>query len=398
MQQNKFTWPLINDNINEEDKDCLVNFIKTPGVRFTQHTNVKNFEKEWSKWLGSKNTVYVNSGASANWIMAAIIKEKYGLGEIIMSPFGWVSDVVPFLALGFDITFVDVDPKTMSSDNDLIMDAITEKTKAVLMVHVLGFNGLDQPLIDLLKEKDIPLIEDCCESHGAKFGDKKVGTLGQMSNFSFYFGHHMTTIEGGVVFTDDDEILDLTKMFRSHGMTREASEELKKKYINEYPKLNPLFTFAVPGFNVRSHELCAVVGLNQLKRLDQNIAARQKNLDVWLQNLNSGIFYTDYYTEGSSNFALPLVLNNKETELFDRVCRLLEDEGVEYRLGTAGGGNQIEQPYLKSFEGKYKIHGNLKNLDQIHEFGLYIGNHPELEEKMIVNLCNLLNSLGEING
>ena len=393
MQQNSFSWPLINDNITSEDKESLIDFISKPGVRFTQHVKVRQFEKEWSNWLGVENSTFVNSGASANWIMASILKEKHGLGEIILSPFGWVSDIVPFLVLGFTPVFVDVDPKTMSADTDSILNAVSDKTKAVLMVHILGFNGLTNKLVDQLREKNIPLIEDCCESHGATFNGQKVGTFGCMSNFSFYFGHHMTTIEGGMVSTNCSDIQDLSKMFRSHGMTREASPELREKYKSDYPELNPLFTFAVPGFNVRSHELCAVIGLSQLNRLDSNIEDRQRNLSRWLKKLDKDLYYTDFATEGSSNFSLPLILKDPDISLFDRVCQLLTDANVEYRLGTAGGGNQSLQPYLESFKGRYRTHGDLDNLNHIHRFGLYIGNHTEVTLDKIDNICKRLNDL-----
>ena len=395
MGQNRFSWPLINDNITQEDKDALVEFIQTPDVRFTQFKNVKRFEEEWSSWLGVKNTTYVNSGASANWIMASILKEKHGAGEIILSPFGWVSDIVPFLVLGFKPVFVDVDMKNMSSSTDAIIDAITKDTKAVLMVHILGFNGLTEKLVNTLDEKNIMLIEDCCESHGATFNGKKIGTFGEMSNFSFYFGHHMTTIEGGTVCTNSDEVHDLARMFRSHGMTREASQITQNKYKEEYPDLNPLFTFAVPGFNLRSHELCAVMGRSQLKRLDSNIEKRCENFDIWLSTLDSDIFITGFNTEGSSNFALPLILKSKDRTLFGKIQKELDKLKVEFRKGTAGGGNQYRQPYLEKFKDQYRISGNLDTLNHIHDFGLYIGNHTDLSEDQIKNVCYALNKAGK---
>tara|TARA_R110000851_G_scaffold283643_4_gene437212 strand:+ start:1950 stop:3134 length:1185 start_codon:yes stop_codon:yes gene_type:complete len=387
-----YEWPLINDNISEDDKDKLVEFIRTPGARFTQHENVRKFEEEWSTWLGSDHTTYVNSGASANWIMASILKEVTGPGEVILSPFGWVSDVVPFLVHGFKPVFVDVDMHNMSSSTDAIIDAITEDTKAVLMVHILGFNGLTEKLMNTLDEKGIMLIEDCCESHGATFNGRKIGTFGAMSNFSFYFGHHMTTIEGGTVCTNDPQIHDLARMFRSHGMTREASDVTQDHYKKNYPDLNPLFTFAVPGFNVRSHELCAVMGRNQLKRLDSNIEKRCENFATWLDALDENIFITDFSTEGSSNFALPLILKDKDKSAFERVQSLLKKESVEFRKGTAGGGNQYRQPYLERFKGNYRVSGNLNTLDHIHDYGLYVGNHTDLTNHQIKNICHLLNN------
>ena len=392
MTMSKFNWALINDNIIEEDKNALVDFIVTPEIRFTQHKNVRKFEKEWSKWLGTNHTTFVNSGASANWVMASALKELVGVGEVILSPFGWVSDIVPFLELGFKPVFVDVNRETMSIDVDAVEKVITENTKAVLAVHILGFNAITEKLLSLCEDNNIVLIEDCCEAHGATYKNKKVGTFGLMSNFSFYFGHHMTTIEGGTVCTNDAKTHDIVRMLRSHGMTREASEETKESYKKNYPHLNPLFTFAVPGYNVRSTELNAVVGLSQLKRLDNNIRIRTKNLDTWLECLDNEKYQTNFASEGSSNFSLPLILNDKDTELFEKVKDVLSDEGIEYRLGTAGGGNQSRQPYLEKFEGKYTTQ-SMPNLDHIHEYGLYIGNHTEVNREQIEQLCVLLNEL-----
>ena len=250
-------------------------------------------------------------------------------------------------------------------------------------------------MIKYCKDNDLFLIEDCCESHGATYKGKKIGTFGDVSNFSFYFGHHMTTIEGGMVCTNDDEIFQYAKMFRSHGMTRldylqsdELGVKLQKKYETLYPDLNPLFTFAVPGYNVRNQELNATLGLSQIKRLDYNIGKRVDNLYLWLGELNSSLFKTDYKTDGNSNFALPLIVLNSDKDRFIRVCQILDRNQVEYRVGTAGGGNQSKQPYLEKFD--YTA-GDLPNSDYIHEFALYVGNHPELKEEQIIDLCHKLN-------
>jgi len=177
-------------------------------------------------------------------------------------------------------------------------------------------------------------------------------------------------------------------MFRSHGMTREADKETHEKYAK--PDVNPLFTFAVPGYNMRSTELNAVIGLEQIKRLDYNIKKRQENLNIWLTNLDNVLYYKEYFIEGSSNYALPLILR-KENNKMKEVCKILEDEKVEYRLGTAGGGNQARQPYLERYN--FKVVGNLDVSDYIHDFGLYIGNHPELSKEQIINLCERLNNV-----
>ena len=388
--KNNFKWQLINDSITESDKKALTDFINEPNQRFTQGKKVREFEEAWSKWEGVKYSTFVNSGASANYIMASIMKEQKGLGEVIVSPLGWVSDVSPLVNLGFTPVFVDVSMETMSITLDNIKNAVTDKTVGVCLVHVLGFNSITDEMVKFCKDNDLFLIEDCCESHGATHKNRKSGSLSDVSNFSFYFGHHITTIEGGMVCTNDNDIHQLAKAFRSHGLTRELSDEVQNEYQTKYPDINPLFTFAVPGYNVRSTELNAVLGLEQLKRLDYNVRNRQDNFRVWLSCLNPLKYQTNFKEEGSSNFSLPLIIQDSNKELFEKVCVLLGDEDVEYRIGTAGGGNQARQPYLEKYE--FRTH-DLTNVNYIHDYGLYIGNHPELNKEEIIYLCDKLNSL-----
>ena len=396
MAQNKFSWPLINDNITQSDRQILADFCLN-GERFTNGSKVKEFEKAWSEWLGVKHSVMVNSGASANFISIAMVKELKGIGEVIVPPIGWVSDISSVVQLGMTPVFVDVSLNDFNITAENIKRAINKNTKAIVLVHTLGFNAINDEIIKIAKENDILLIEDCCEAHGAQYGDKKVGSMGDISLFSFYFGHHITTIEGGTVCVNNDELYDLAKLFRSHGMTREASPELQEKYKLSNPELNPLFTFAVAGFNMRSTELNAVLGLEQLKRLDYNISKRTENLHTWLNNLDSSKFITSFNTAGSSNFALPLVMQSITRDRlhinddYSSVCDILDLSGVEYRLGTAGGGNQARQPYLKNFS--YEISGVLAQADYIHENALYVGNHPDLTEEQIIELCKKLNNV-----
>ena len=388
--KNKFKWQLINDSITDGDKKALTDFINTPNQRFTNGPKVKEFEKAWSEYVGCDFSIFVNSGASANYIMASIMKEEKGVGEVIVSPLGWVSDVSPLVNLGFTPVFVDVSMENMSITLDNIKAAVTDKTVGVSLVHVLGFAAVTDEMKKFCDDNDLFFIEDCCESHGATYKGTKVGNFGDVSNYSFYFGHHITTIEGGMVCTNDERLYDYAKLFRSHGMTREASVQLQEQYERSRPDLNPLFTFAVPGYNMRNQELNAVLGLEQLKRLNYNCDKRRDNFKSWVDSLNSDKFFIDFHQNGNSNFALPLVLKEKDLELFEKCCILLEEQNVEYRVGTAGGGNQARQPYLDKYNF---IAHDLSNVDHIHDFGLYIGNHPELVDEDIVNLCKELNNL-----
>lgn len=384
----RYELPLINDNITESDKKALSEFILNTD-RFTNGPKVKEFEDVWSEWLGVKYSVMVNSGTSANYITTAIVRELAGIGgEIIVPTIGWVSNISSVINTGFTPVFVDVGLKTMAINSENISRAINKHTKAIVLVHALGFNALSDELIRLAKEHNLILIEDCCEAHGATFKGKRVGSFGDMSCFSFYFGHHITTVEGGMVCTNNEEVYQLAKLFRSHGMIREASAEVQKKYLRS--DLNPLFTFAVPGYNMRSSEINAVLGLEQMKRIDNNIAIRRRNLKIWLENLDPSLYFVDFEVDGNSNFSLPLLIRAEHLPIVD-VCAVLENHGVEYRLGTAGGGNQARQPYLENYP--HRIIGNLFVSNYIHEHGLYIGNHSELTPEQIINLCLLLNKL-----
>jgi CDP-6-deoxy-D-xylo-4-hexulose-3-dehydrase len=384
-----YKWPLINDSITKNDRKVLSDFCLS-AERFTNGKKVKEFEQAWSKWLGVKYSVMVNSGASANYIQIAIAKHLKGAGEVIVPALSWVSDCSSVLNLGMDLVFVDVNIENFSMSVESLKKAVNKNTKAIMLVHGLGFNAINNEIIKLAKDNNIMLIEDVCESHGAEFMNKRVGTFGDISCFSFYFGHHMTTIEGGMLCTDDEEIYQLCLMFRSHGFTREASIDIQNLYKNNYPDLNPLFTFSVPGFNMRSTEFNAVLGLEQLPRLDANINARRKNFQLWISNLDENKYVTEYDVEGNSNFALPLIIKHNDVNL-QRICDILEKSGIEYRLGTIGGGSQLNQPYI--INSKYKVIGDTINSEYITHNSLYIGNHPEINEEDILDICKKLNNL-----
>ena len=385
-------WPLMRNNISREDLDVLIEFLRGDPI-LTQSKNVQAFEKEWSDWLGVKHSVFVNSGSSANLLTMAALKEHSGGGEIICPTLTWVSDIASVLQCGFKPVFVDIDPRTLGMDTEEVLRKITPRTKAVFLTHVLGYNGLSQRLLDGLKEKNIPLLEDVCESHGATFQGKRLGSFGLMSNFSFYYAHHMSTIEGGMVCTNDSELYETVRMLRSHGMVREStSQQRKTKYLTEHPDLNPDFIFAFPAYNVRSTEINAVMGRSQLKRLDTNNLRRKENLRIFLAKLNSERYVTEFDQDGSCNYAFTLLIR-KPDELFrDRVTETLRSHNVEFRRGMSGGGNQLRQPYLEKIFGKHDP-AAFPNVNHVHFYGFYIGNYPDLESQKIVELCNLLNGI-----
>lgn len=384
--------PLMSNNISEEDKEALIEFIRTSD-RFTNGPKVVEFEEAWSKWLGVKHSLFVSSGASANYMTMAVLRELYGPGEVIVPPIAWSSDISSVFAAGLTPVFADVNMSTLAMDEDEVLSHITSKTRAVFLTHVLGLNGLSQRLVDELKRRGIPLIEDVCESHGATMNGKKCGSFGLAANFSFYYAHHMSTIEGGVICTDDDKIYQMCRLFRSHGMVRELTDNnMKEEYAKNYPDLRPEFLFAVPGYNMRSTELNAVIGLSQLPRLDANNAKRVENFKLFVENLDPKKYFTDFNMDGQVNYAFIVLLRSPSKEKFERVTDLLRSENVEFRRGTAGGGNLARQPFVRKRMPEFDP-ATLNNADFIHFYGLYTGNYPTLEKEKILKLCDLLNSL-----
>ncbi len=388
----KLNWPLMENNITKEDLRVLIEFLKTEPI-LTQSKNVVEFESQWSQWLGVRHSVFVNSGSSANFLTMFALKILNGTGEVIVPTLTWISDIASVLQNGFKPVFVDVNPRNLCMDEDEVISKINKNTKAVFLTYVQGFNGLSDRLLGVLKEKNIPLIEDVCEAHGATFKGKRAGSFGLMSNFSYYFAHHMSTIEGGMICTDDERIFQILRSLRSHGMVREmTNEDLKHEYRVNHPDLNPDFIFAYPSYNMRNTEIGAVLGLNQLKRLDSNNIKRNENKKYFLSNLDSKKYFVDFDLEGMSNYALNLIMQNPDEGFRDRLTAKLKEASVEFRRGSAGGGNQTRQPYLK---GVLEPNEYLQypKCDHIHFFGFYIGNYPDLSKEKIAQLCELLNSI-----
>jgi len=382
------------NNILREDLDAVIEYLKQDDPILTNGANVRAFEAEWSKWLGVKYSVFVNSGASANLLTMAVLKIRHPEGgEVITPPLAWISDVASVLQNGFTPVFVDIEPTTLAMNPSDILSKITDKTRAVFLTHVQGFDGLTDHLIEELKQREIPLIEDVCESHGATHNTKKLGSIGWISNFSFYYAHHMSTIEGGMICTNDPLVYEQARMLRSHGMVREASDPtIKTSYQQNFPELNPDFIFAYPAYNMRNTEIGGILGLSQLKRLDKVVERRTENLKRFLRQIDNEKYRTDFKIEGSSNYAFNLVLKNADNDLVNRLMSKMRLAGIEFRRGSAGGGNQIRQPYLKGIIPD-QHYLNFPQTEHIHFYGFYIGNFPDLTNAEIDDICATLNSV-----
>ena len=386
-----YKWQLMSNNILLKGKNNLIQFIKKTN-KFTNGPKVIEFEKKWSKWLGVKYSTFVNSGASANLISINILKElNNNKKEIILPALTWSSDVVSVINAGFKPIFVDINFENLALNENLVRKKINKNTLAIFITHAMGFNGLTKKFVEFIKKKKIYLIEDVCESHGAKLGKKKAGTFGEISNFSFYYGHHMTTIEGGMISTNSKKIDRLAKMKRGHGLLRDSQDNnFIKENIKKRKDLNNDFIFYTEGFNLRSTELSAVIGINQLKRLNKNIKIRNQNHKIFLNHLRGDIFFKDFKLKGASNYGMHLILRKKNSSLFKRILGILDRNLIEYRLGSLG--NQIRQPYLRKFKKKSYLK-LLKNTEHMHFYSVYIGNHQALDKNRIIKLCNNLDKI-----
>jgi CDP-6-deoxy-D-xylo-4-hexulose-3-dehydrase len=387
-----FYLPLMSDNIDKEDIQSLIDFLSQDQIpKLTNGPKVVEFENAWGNWLGTKYNLMVNSGASANELTMLALKHIYKKGEIIIPPLTWISDISSVMFAGFDPVFVDINLNNLSFDLDKLKKAINPNTRAIFLTHVLGINGLTNELLQLCEEKNILLIEDVCESHGTSFNGIKVGNFGFASNFSFYFAHHMSTIEGGMICTNDENFYQICRALRSHGMMREmTNDKMKQEIIDANPDLNSDFIFIRPAHNFRSTEINAVIGLNQLSRLDRSNEQRISNFNYFMSKLNSEKYITNLNLEGQCNYAFIVILKDSSFEKRDHLEATLKKEGIEFRRGLSGGGNQMRQPFMKQFN--YDLN-NYPNIEHVHNFSWYIGNYPSLPQEKIDTLINILNNL-----
>lgn len=368
------------------DRVKLAKFVLTSD-KFTQGRKVEEFEKCWSNWLGCKYSLFVTSGSTANFLLIAAIIEKYNLqpGDKVLVPAcTWVTNINPIIQLGLTPIFCDISLDDYSFDisNLRIIAENNPDIKVVFVTHLLGIPASVEEYKKIFP--NALFIDDVCESHGClDTSGKRVGQNSLGATFSFYFGHHMSTIEGGMVSTNNKELYDLMKLKRSHGLAR-VSDNFEE-YAKLYPEIQKSFLFVSDGYNFRNTELGAVLGLSQLKRLHKFIIKRRKNYDTFVKIINQNKnFYPVTHNKGNSCFCFPFVCKNKEIK--EKMIKLFEKYGVEYR--PVVGGNLLKQPYLKN----YTISGKNKDftVDLIHENGVYIGNNQFVSDKDMKLLNKIL--------
>lgn len=360
---------------------------------FTMGQSVKDYENDFAKYFGSKYTVMVSSGSTANLLMIAALfftkapKLKRG-DEVIVPAVSWSTTYFPLQQYGLKVKFVDIDKKTLNLDLKKLEAAITDDTKAILTVNLLGNPNDFDAINSLIKGKDIFILEDNCESMGATFNGKQAGTHGLMGTFSSFFSHHIATMEGGCVVTDDEELYHILLCIRAHGWTRNLPEF---NHVSGQKSTDPFeesFKFVLPGYNVRPLEMSGAIGIEQLKKLPGFIEVRRKNA-VLFKQLFSNHEYIDiqHETGESSWFGFALILKETAKVTRTELVKKLVAAGVECRPIVTGNFLKNEE-VLKFFD--YTVSGEITDADYIDKHGLFVGNHQVDLSKEIQYLYELL--------
>ena len=410
---------LVKDTIDNGDIKNLISWLQN-NPKLTKGYNTTEFERVWSKYNGVKYSVYVNSGSSANLVMAysLLVQGKLRNKVVIAPAVSWVTTVAPFIQLGYDVKLCDCDKDTLGLDTNHLKELIEKYDPSVIIfVNVLGFPNKMDEINELCKDRI--LLEDSCESIGSTYNDKRTGSFGLMSSFSFYFGHHLSTIEGGMICTDDFDLYNILKSIRAHGWDRDLDEpfktELKSKYdVNEF---KDLYTFYYPGFNLRSTDLQAYIGLLQMDKIEKVVSVRNSNYNLYHENIKN-----DYWkikpTDNSfiSNFAYPII-----TPKIEELVQSLKDNQIETRPLICGsiasqpfwlkncGNIKLMEEYnliaddynkiVQSLGGesklgiKYQTSDEFKMADEVDKFGLYLPNNHQLTRDEILFVCDVVNKV-----
>ena len=373
-------YPLAKETIDASDINALIEWLKTY-PQLTKGKYTIEFEKKWAEWIGTKYAVNVNSGSSANLLMfyALIILNRLKSKKIIVPAIGWATTISPIIQFGLEPIMVDVELSTYGIDLDETESLLkNDDIGAIIFVQQLGIPHYKDRLLELCKEYEVPLLEDACAALGSSYEDgTKVGQVGNMSSFSFYFGHQLSTIEGGMINTDDEELYHTLLMLRSHGWGKDLPKELyKQKMIeNNIDTFHEPFTFLVPGFNVRSTDLQAFLGCRQVDKADWMAQRRYENHLLYTKLLGDSFEHQMYGNDKPASISFALLAENSEHRK-EIVTKLVEN-GVETRIFSAG--NIGVHPFWKERYGEF--HG--RNADKIHTRGFYLPNYPELTEEDI---------------
>jgi CDP-6-deoxy-D-xylo-4-hexulose-3-dehydrase len=366
---------LAEDTIDQHDIDHLIGWLKTY-PRLTKGKVTLDFEARWNAWLGREHSVHCNSGSSANLLMYYTLLHSGRLRnkKVIVPSVGWVTTIAPAIQFGFEPIMCEADPDTFALDLSHLESLLkVHQPSTVTLVQVLGVPHKMEALLSLKQTYGFILLEDACAAIGASYKGKKVGTFGDMASFSFYFGHQMSTIEGGMVSTDDKTFNDLLLMFRSHGWSKDLDAETHEALVKKHAvdDFHTPFVFYEPGFNLRSTDLNAYLGLRQLEKLDRMTARRQENHARYMKHLGDR-FYVQRCEPGCQIASIHFGLVAQSVEQRRSIVNALVQNGIETRIFSAG--NLGLHPFWYSRYGK----ASFPVADRIHHCGLFLPNHHSL--------------------
>lgn len=391
----EFNYPLAKETINHEDIDKLIEWLKTY-PKLTQGNLVKRFERKWANYIGTNYSVFVNSGSSANLLMLyALLQAGYisAGSKVVVPAVGWGTTIAPLLQLGLIPVIVDVDEKTFGLDSAKVEEKLVYDPgiKAVLCVHALGVPCNIKALQVVCNRRGVYLLEDSCAALGSKVDNKTfVGSLGDLSSFSFYFGHQLSTIEGGMINTNDETLYNTLLMARSHGWLKDTTLGFKQTKLKHHniDSFHEPFTFIIPGFNLRGTDLQAKLGLEQLKKAEYNFDTRFLNHMRYCQNFKD---VDEFFSQDPVGYRVSSIS-------FGAVCRLpyqrrkiveaLTNNGIETRLYSAG--NLARHPFITKCKTSVKVDSDLAMADKIHEGGFFLPNYPELKFKGVDFICDVV--------
>ncbi len=383
--------PLVQNTIPNSEIDQLIDWLKTY-PRLTKGQLTIEFERQWAKWIGTDYAVFVNSGSSANLLVVAALEAagKIKAGDKVIVPaVSWVTTVTPVMQMGFTPILCDANLDNLGIDTNHLEKLCEEhKPKALILVHVLGFPCDMHEIIRICCKYDVTLIEDSCETVGTLIGSRKAGSFGLMSTFSTYYGHHFSTIEGGLVCTNNFDIYQKLLCLRSHGWARDLAprvqDELKKKYMVD--DFHNQYTFYESGFNLRSTDLSAFLGINQLKTLDENNMQRFKNLCEYDSNLKNPLWKIKATKfQFVPNFAYPVI-----TRRLPEAVDALKANNIDCRPLVCG--SIARQPFWVDRYGKDAA-AQCVNANLIHNWGMYLPNNPGMTPEDIKRICDALNPI-----
>lgn len=372
-----FKFPLATASWGKEELDAMQRVIAS-GM-FTMGENVQAFERDFSQYVGSQHCVMVNSGSSANLLMVAALfytknpKLKLKRGdEVIVPAVSWSTTYYPLYQYGLKIKFVDIDLQTLNYDLDQLEKAVTDKTRAIMVVNLLGNPNNFERILQIIGKRDIVLMEDNCESLGATYQGKKAGTFGVMGSFSSFFSHHISTMEGGLIVTDDEELYQILSSLRSHGWTRNLPKHNLVCGEKSDDLLEELFRFVLPGYNVRPLELEGALGIEQVKRLPKMVEERRKNGKLLQEVLgNHPDIIIQHEIGESSWFGFSLVI--RPGSKLKRKMLVAKLNELDFECRPIVAGNFAKNEVVKYFD--LEVHGTLKNAEHIDQNGLFVGNH-----------------------